>query len=135
PKTPLLIKAGHISDPARLRTFLNAINGIADGITLVNCIVRAVLHRDGRPAFGEMFRKVGVLGRTIHHASVETVRQTSRIVKEEGWKLAIAAVGGAARAAAVQDVFAAGADGGRFGSAPVALPGLHGHLQVVPPAW
>ena len=135
PKTPLLIKAGHIADPARLRTFLKAINGIADGITLVNCIVRAVLHRDGRPVFGEMFRKVGVLGRTIHQPSVETVRQTARIVKEEGWKLAIAAVGGAARPDDVQDFFAAGADAVQFGSAPMYLPDLAVHLKSLHPEW
>ena len=134
-KSPLLIKAGHIADSAKLRTFLKAIDGIADGITLVNCIVRPVLHRDGPPVFGEPFRKVGVLGRTIHKASVETVRQSSRIVKEEGLKLAIAAVGGASKPEDVKDFFDAGADAVLFGSAPMYLPNLAAQLKTLHPEW
>src|SRR5262245_8946310 len=135
PKIPLLIKTGHIADQTKMRTFLKAINGVAEGITLVNCIVRPVLHRDRRPVFGEAFRKVGVLGRTIHRPSVEAVRMTSRIVREAGLNLAIAAVGGASQPGDVKDFFDAGADAVLFGSAPMYLPSLAAQLKALHPEW
>src|SRR5688572_15159866 len=60
---PLLLKVGHYKSADLMRRFLLAINGIVNGITLVNAISRPVLYRDGRPAFGEKYVRAGVLGR------------------------------------------------------------------------
>jgi dihydroorotate dehydrogenase len=82
-KTPLLLKVGHFADPARLRTFLKFVNGIADGIAMVNALSRPVLHPNGRPVFGDLFVKAGVLGRGIHQSCVENLKRAADIIVDE----------------------------------------------------
>jgi dihydroorotate dehydrogenase len=60
---------------------------------------------------------------------------TSRIVKEAGLNLAIAAVGGASQPDDVKDFFDAGADAVLFGSAPMYLPNLVAPLKALHPEW
>jgi len=128
-KTPFLIKLGHFPDLSRLRKFLQAVGGIASGITMVNAISRPVLHTDGRPAFGEAFRSAGVLGRAIHAPSVESVRRAAEIVKKDGLGLSIAAVGGVSCAQDAREVFDAGADAVLMGSSPMYLPDLAAEIK------
>ena len=52
-ETPLLLKVSTFPDEESMNGFLCAVSKPADGVTLVNGISRPVLHRDGRPAFGE----------------------------------------------------------------------------------
>ncbi|SVD39698.1 uncharacterized protein METZ01_LOCUS392552, partial [marine metagenome] len=90
----LLLKIGVFPDTDLQRSFLRAVAGVADGITLVNGISREVLHRDGRPVFGEDYVKAGVLGRIIHGPCVAAVREAKAAINAEGLNLALAAVGG-----------------------------------------
>ncbi len=133
--TPLLIKTGYFEDGERLASYLTALDGVADGVTLVNCIIGKVLHRDGRPAFGDQFVEAGVLGRAIHDPCVESVRQAARIISRETLNLAIAAVGGAATAEDVGRYFEAGADAVMMGSAPMYLPDIAADLKRAHPEW
>ena len=134
-KTPFLIKVGHFSEREKMRAFLQAIHGHADGITLVNAISRPVLHRDGRPAFGKQFIKAGVLGRAIHQPSVEDVRQAAQMVRADGLRLSIAAVGGVSQEQDVIDFFEAGADAVLMGSSPMYLPDLAAEMKSRHPEW
>jgi dihydroorotate dehydrogenase len=133
--TPLLFKLGVFPDDVRMRQFLRAMNGLADGVTLVNCISRPVLHRDGRPAFGPEFLKAGVLGRAIHEPSVAVVRAVKHCIASEGLKLEVAAVGGASTLKDVEDFFAAGADAVLCGSSPMYLPNLAIDCKRRHPEW
>ena len=126
---PLLLKVGHYKEADLMRRFLIAINGIVDGITLVNAISRPVLYRDGRPAFGENYRRAGVLGRAIHEPCVQSVRDATTIIRENNLRLSIAAVGGVSQAQDAKDFFDAGAEAVMLGSSPMYLPDIASELR------
>ena len=132
---PLLLKVGTFPGEVSMRDFLRAVSKPADGMTLVNGIARPVLHRDGRPAFGEDYVQAGVLGRIIHEPSVASVRQARAIVDAEGLGLALAAVGGVSRAEDLADFFEAGADAIMLGSSPMYLPNLACEIKRAHPDW
>lgn len=125
---PLLVKTGDFSDCGRLAAYLEALNGVANGVTMVNCLARPVLNRDGSPAFGADFRLAGVLGRAIHEPCVAAVRAASDIVSERGLALEVAAVGGVSRREDAAAFFSAGAQAVLLGSAPMYLPDIAGEL-------
>lgn len=133
PGTPLLLKVGHFPDDAGMRAFLRAVAGSVSGIVLVNGITRPVLHRDGRPAFGERFRRAGVLGRALHGLSVGDVARAARIVGEDGLGLAIVAVGGISTAADIDEFLDAGAAAVMLGSSPMFGPDLAARLKAERP--
>lgn len=132
---PLLLKLGHFETPMKMTEFLCALNGVIDGITLVNAISRPVLYRDGRPAFGKHFVKAGVLGRAIHRPSVEDVRHASNVIRQHNLRLAIAAVGGVSTEQDAADFFDAGADVVLMGSSPMYMPDLAAELKQMHPEW
>lgn len=133
--TPLLIKTGHFQDEALLARYLSALSTIANGVTLVNCIVAKVLRPDGRPAFGDRFAEAGVLGRAIHDPCVETVRQASRIIANNELQLEVVAVGGAATEEDVARYFEAGAHAVMMGSAPMSAPNLAAEIKRARPEF
>jgi len=134
-ETPLLLKVATFPDEESMNGFLCAVSKPTDGVTLVNGISRPVLHRDGRPAFGEDYVKAGVLGRIIHEPSVDSVRQARAIVDAKDLGLAIAAVGGVSRPEDLSDFFDAGADAIMLGSAPMYLPNLACEIKSSYPDW
>ena len=134
-ETPLLLKLGVFPEEIRMREFLRAIDGLADGVAMVNCIIRAVQHRDGRPAFGPDFPKAGVLGRAIHEPSVAIVRAVRQCIESDGLTLQLAAVGGASTPNDVKDFFDAGADAVLCGSSPMYVPGLAIECKRLHPEW
>ena len=136
PESRPVILMNHGSMPApRAPQAMRAVSKPADGVTLVNGIARPVLHRDGRPAFGEDYVKAGVLGRIIHEPSVASVRQARTIVDAENLGLALAAVGGVSRSEDLADFFEAGADAIMLGSAPMYLPDLACEIKRAHPDW
>jgi dihydroorotate dehydrogenase len=132
---PLLIKVGQVKERAAMETLLRVLNGVAQGVTLVNGITRPVRHRDGRPAFGKAFLRAGVLGRAIHDPSVAQVRLASGIIARERMDLEIASVGGVATLEDMQDFFNAGAGAVLMGSSPMYLPDLAAQARRQHPEW
>lgn len=133
--TPLLIKTGHFETDRELAVYLKALHGVANGVTMVNCIIGKVVRGDGQAAFGDQFVEAGILGRAIHDPCVESVRQAVEIIGREKLDLTVAAVGGAAREEDVARYFAAGSDAVLFGSAPMYLPNLAAELKRAHPEW
>ncbi|HKQ40735.1 MAG TPA: hypothetical protein VJ063_21890 [Verrucomicrobiae bacterium] len=129
---PLLIKVGYYKDLNLMRRFLLALNGIANGITLVNAISRPVLYRNGRSAFGPKYLRAGVLGRAIHQPCVESVREAATIIRENNLGLSIAAVGGISQPEDAKDFFTAGANVVMLGSSPMYLPDIASELCTEP---
>jgi dihydroorotate dehydrogenase len=127
---PLLLKVGHYKDLQLMREFLMAVNGVANGITLVNAISRPVLYRDGKPAFGEKYVRAGVLGRAIHGPCVQSVGAASTIIRENKLSLSIAAVGGVSQASDAKDFIDAGAQAVMLGSSPMYLPDIATELHA-----
>jgi dihydroorotate dehydrogenase len=134
-KTPLLLKAGHFADPGKLRTFLKFVNGIADGVAMVNALSRPVLHPNGRPVFGDLFVRAGVLGRGIHQSCVENLKHAADIVAAENLKLALVGVGGVSSDEDVQRFFDAGAAAVLMGSSPMYLPDIGAEMKLRHPDW
>jgi len=132
---PLLLKVGYFGDAERQSSFLCELNGVVDGITLVNGISRPVLHRDGTPVFGEDYVNAGVLGRAIHDPSVASVAAARRIVARQQLDLEILAVGGVSQVADMDDFFQAGAGAVMLGSSPMYLPDLAIDAKHAHPEW
>jgi dihydroorotate dehydrogenase (NAD+) catalytic subunit len=132
---PLLLKAGHFHDATKLKTFLKFVNGLADGITMVNAVSRPVLQPNGRPVFGDVFVKAGVVGRGIHKSSVQGVRRVAEAIQADNLKLAVVGVGGASTDDDVQDFFDAGAAAVLMGSAPMYMPDLAAEMKTRHPDW
>ncbi|MEY4567469.1 MAG: hypothetical protein RLY14_2439 [Planctomycetota bacterium] len=132
---PLLLKVSTFRSQDAQREFMMSIDGIANGITLVNCITRPVLYRDGSPVFGMEYRNAGVLGRAIHEPAVDLVRQTREIVERNNLSLEIAAVGGVAGVEDMQDFWDAGADAILCGSSPMYNPNLAYEIKKSHPEW
>lgn len=132
---PLLIKAGQFADAARLRGFLKFVNGVADGIVLVNAVSRPVLHSNGRPVFGDLFVKAGVIGRGIHSCCVESVKRAAEIIRADNLKLTLVGVGGVATEQDVQDFFDAGAAAVLMGSSPMYMPDIAAEMKARHPEW
>ena len=132
---PMLLKAGYFEDWKKLRSFLKFVNGIADGVIMVNAISRPVLHRNERPVFGDQFVKAGVIGRAIHKPSVDAVRAAVEIVQSENLKLEIIGVGGVANEGDAHDFFDAGAAAVLMGSSPMYLPDIAAQLKGKHPEW
>ncbi len=133
--TPLLLKIGHFPEADQQSAFLRSLNGLVDGITLVNGISRPVLHRDGKPVFGEGFVNAGVLGRAIHDPSVASVEAARGAVAEHDLNLEILAVGGVSRKSDMADFFDAGADAVMLGSSPMYLPHFAVDAKRERPEW
>jgi dihydroorotate dehydrogenase len=132
---PLLLKVSTFPSQDAQREFMMSVNGVANGITLVNCISRPVLHRDGSPVFGIEYRHAGVLGRAIHQPSVDLVRQTREIIEQNNLSLEIAAVGGVAGVEDMQDFWDVGADAILCGSSPMYNPRLAYEIKKSHPEW
>src|SRR5690606_34982377 len=49
---PVTVKIGHIADEALLERLLCALDGHADGVTLINGVSREIRDASGAPAFG-----------------------------------------------------------------------------------
>ena len=133
--TSLLIKTGYFDDDERLAAYLRALDGIASGVTLVNCIVGKVIQRDRSPVFGEKFVNAGVLGRTIHDPCVESVGKAAAVIARDNLNLEIAAVGGASAVEDIGRYIAAGANAVMMGSAPMYLPDLAAETKKKHPEW
>jgi len=132
---PLLLKLGIFPSDARMTEFLQAVNGLASGVTFVNCVTREVLRRDGVPAFGEQYRRAGVLGRGIHQVTVSVVERVRELIVQHCLSLELAAVGGVSRVSDAEDLFRAGADAVMCGSSPAFLPGLAVEMKAAHPEW
>jgi dihydroorotate dehydrogenase len=132
---PLIIKTGEFGSPANLEQFLRAVAGAANGVVLLNCIVRPVLHANGSPVFSDQFRNVGIAGRAIHTASVAAVQSAVECVRQEKLGLEIIAVGGVSKTADVADFFGAGAAAVLMGSAPMYLPQIAAEAKQLHPEW
>jgi dihydroorotate dehydrogenase (NAD+) catalytic subunit len=133
--TPLLLKVGYFAQAETLRAFLHSVDGVADGITLVNCVVRPVLHSNGEPVFGKHFVRVGVAGRLIHQPSLENARLAIEFIKNDGLHLSVVGNGGASTLQDMDDFFRAGVDAVVLGSSPMYLPNLAAEAKRLHPEW
>ena len=132
---PLLLKVGYFGAEPLMRAFLNAVSASVDGVTMVNGLTRPVLFSDQRPVFGPDYVRAGVLGRSIHGASVRSVEMAKAIIARDGLDLSLLAVGGASLVADIEDFFRVGADAVLMGSSPMYCPSLAREAKTYCPEW
>lgn len=106
---PVTVKIGHIAEPALLEALLRALDGKADGVTMINGASRRIVDADGAPAFGAARESAGVIGGALHHLALANVRTSAAIVRRDGLALKLIGVGGATSPERVQAFLDAGA--------------------------
>ncbi len=126
---PVLLKLGHFADNIRLAEVLQAVDGNAAGVVMVNGISRQVVTGDGKAAFGQGREMSGILGRGIHAFSLDNVKTAMDVVSNDNLSLEIVAVGG------VKPYFDAGAAAVMMGSAPMFDPTLAISFKQKYPDW
>ena len=132
---PVLLKLGHFADEAKLAGVLQAVEGSATGVVMVNGISRRVVGTDASPVFGEGREMSGILGRGIHAFSLDNVKAAMAIIAKDKLSLKVIAVGGVSTVADAADYFDTGAIAVMMGSAPSFDPTLAVRFKQEHPEW
>lgn len=106
---PVTVKIGHIAEPARLEALLRALDGKADGVTMINGASRRIVDEAGEPFFGAGRERAGVIGGALHRLALANVRAATEIIRRDGLALKVIGVGGATSPERVQAFLDAGA--------------------------
>ena len=123
---PVTVKVGHIAEPALLEALLRALDGKADGITMINGASRRIVDEKGAPAFGAGREQAGVIGGALHHLALDMVRQAAAIVRRDKLAVKLIGVGGANSPERIEAFLDAGAIGVEMASGAV----WHPHLAI-----
>ena len=121
---PVTVKIGHIAEPALLEALLRALDGKADGVTMINGASRRIVDATGAPAFGAGRESAGVIGGALHHLALGMVRASSAIIRRDRLALKLIGVGGATSPERIQAFLDAGASAVEAASGAVWNPHL-----------
>ena len=130
-KTPLLLKIGVLPDVNAYMRFLERILKIADGIILVNSIIRRIHNRDGSPTFGPERETAGVVGGAVYDQCLHHTRMILAARQAIGSSQVILSAGGILSEETAVSYLDAGSDAILLGSAPVLDP----HLAIKIKKW
>jgi dihydroorotate dehydrogenase (NAD+) catalytic subunit len=132
---PVLLKLGHFADNDKISQVLQAVDGKAAGVVMVNGISRRVVDADGEAAFGAGREMSGILGRGIHTFSLDNVKTALDIISADKLSLKVVAVGGVSTIDDAAQYFDAGAAAVMMGSAPMFDPTLAVSFKSSRPDW
>lgn len=107
PKTPLILKIGHVASAQQAVDFLEVVDGRVQALAMTNCIACRVRTPDGFLFDGQ---PRGIGGEAIREASVRQVRLFAEQKRASGADVALIGVGGVATADHVQRYLAEGAE-------------------------
>ena len=107
-ETPLVIKAGHMTEADQAGGLIAAVAAFVDGIAMTNSVATTVRMSGGELLFDGERR--GICGQATRQASLEQTRLFSGLVDELGVDLKLVGVGGAANASDVRAYLDAGAE-------------------------
>jgi len=110
--TPLVIKVSYFESDEELRSMVNGLGKIVDGIAAINTISSAVYDEKGNQALpgGEWRLRSGICGAPVKWAGLEMTKRLKALRDELGMKFAIIGVGGVMSAADYYEYKNAGAD-------------------------
>jgi len=93
---PLVVKISYFEDENELRSLVQRIGNIVDGISTINTIPAPVYKKDGTQALpgGPWRLKSGICGQPVKWAGLEMVRRVKKLREEFGMEYAIVGVGG-----------------------------------------
>jgi len=132
---PILLKLGHFAETDKMTQVLQAVDGKATGVVMVNGISRRVVNLDGSAAFGEGREMSGILGHGIHAFSLDNVKTAIDIITRNKLSLKVIAVGGVSAVDDAASYFDAGAVAVMMGSAPMFDPTLAVNFKHQHPHW
>lgn len=134
PSTPFLIKAGHFRTRAKLLAFYKAVDGLADGVILVNGVSGRVLTQEGKAVFPG-HERVGILGRFIHTPALENVKLATALTRKEKLRPRTLAVGGVFDEEDAADFFDVGAAAVLLGGGAALDPQFAVRMKTAHPEW
>lgn len=123
-KIPLLLKIGTLPNSNGYAEFLQMTGPPANGIVLVNSIIRRVHNRDGSPTFGQERETAGVVGWAVRNQCLDQTRMILAARQAVGSSQVILSAGGILSEEASASYLDAGSDAILLGSAPVFDPYL-----------
>ncbi|HEY4516493.1 MAG TPA: dihydroorotate oxidase [Candidatus Paceibacterota bacterium] len=109
---PLVIKISYFEDEKELRSLVENVASIVNGISAINTIPAPVYKKDGSQALpgGPWRLKSGICGAPIKWAGLDMVRRLKNLREELGAKYAIVGVGGVTTPKDFREYRDAGAD-------------------------
>jgi dihydroorotate dehydrogenase (NAD+) catalytic subunit len=122
PTAPVIIKIGHLAHAADAAALVAAIGGVANALSMVNCITARVTDEfrgrlfDGAPR--------GIAGEAIRRAAVNQVALFRDEIRRSGVPLELIGVGGIATAQHVLDHLDAGAHSVQIATAAMLNPSI-----------
>lgn len=106
---PLLVKVGPIEERDRMADLLRRLDGVVDGVVMINAPSRAIVNAAGAPAFGARRERAGMMGGAVFDIAMRCVRDAVGIVRRDGLSLHVLAVGGVTSPERITAFFDAGA--------------------------
>lgn len=107
---PLLVKIGPIEEHERMADLLRRLDGVVDGVVMINAPSRAIVNAAGAPAFGAGRERAGLMGGgAVFDIAMRCVRDAVGIVRRDGLSLHVLAVGGVTSPERISAFFDAGA--------------------------
>ncbi|HEY4526584.1 MAG TPA: hypothetical protein VJK53_01925 [Candidatus Paceibacterota bacterium] len=110
--TPLVIKISHFEDEAELRSLVEKVASVVQGIAAINTIPAPVYKKDGTQALpgGPWRLKSGICGAPVKWAGLDMVKRLKKLREELGAKYEIVGVGGVTVPSNYREYRDAGAD-------------------------
>lgn len=107
----LMVKVAYFQDQDALRTFVQRVGSVADGISAINTIATEIVDENGEQALpGEGRARSGVCGHSIKWAGLEMVKRLKALREELGLHYTITGVGGVTHPEDFLEYRSAGAD-------------------------
>lgn len=91
---PVTLNLGYVANDTLLASILQAANGFADALVLMNGVNRKVINQEGGPVLGPGKETCGITGAGIHKLSAGFVRRAIRIIERDRLDIKIIANGG-----------------------------------------
>jgi dihydroorotate dehydrogenase (NAD+) catalytic subunit len=125
---PLLIKIGFVADEVAASQLIGACTGLAQGISMTNCLACRV-RLDGQPMFDGELRGIG--GDAIRGSSLHQVQMFARLAKQQAPEMSLIGVGGVFTAEHVVEYLEAGASAVQIATAAMLQPDLALQIKQV----
>ena len=132
---PVTLKLGHILKNEDLSAVLQAAEGLADGVVMINGVNRTVVNHDGSATFGPGRETCGIIGQGLRPVAIDAVDRAGRIVQRDRLSLKIIGTGGFAKPADAAAFFDAGAYAVFSASGAIFDPHLAIRVKQEHPEW
>lgn len=133
--TPVTLKLGYLPNDDDLSAVLQAADGLADGVVLINGVNRRVVNRDGSATFGPGRETCGIIGKGLRPVAVDAVKRAVRIVERDRLNLKIVGTGGFGTPEDAAEFFDAGAYAVFSASGAIFDPHLAIEIKKTHPEW